>query len=169
MRRKGAHIGGGGIMKALYLRTANGKFLSAILILLLFSANGVYSAEVTLGWSPNPEGDLKGYGVYYRKSSDGPPYNLAGYVTLNELTNIDAPTFTVSGLDIDADYHFAVTAYDTEGLESDFCPSLCVKTGATNTLCSSGAGNNPVPTVSGGSGGGGGCFIATAVYKVLPE
>jgi hypothetical protein len=141
--------------------------LAALSLFALFAAPA-NCAEVTIGWSPNSEGDLEGYGIYFRKGSPGPPYNLAGYAKLDELADIMSPTFTVSGLDTKAEYHFAVTAYDTEGLESVFSQSICVMTDSTNSLCANNPVNNSVPPSGGGSGGGG-CFIGASLKHSSSE
>jgi hypothetical protein len=142
-------------MKALSLRCAN-HFVTPLVVLYLFIyfISPVHSAEVTIAWDPNNEPDLAGYGIYLRENIPGPPYNLAGYVTLNELTEVDNPSFTVSGVNTNSTYYFAITAYDSENLESNFSQSLCVNTGVNNSVCAS----NTIDKSSGG-GGGGGCFI----------
>jgi hypothetical protein len=138
----------------------------------IIAATPSLAAQAILAWDPNQEGDMEGYGVYYRLGADGPPYDLFGYVTTAELTAADAPSFTVTGLQEEAVYHFAVTAYDTTGNESAFSESVCAQVGATVTACadtntsitnkassSSTAGNSG----SSGGGGGGGCFISTTL------
>ena len=87
-------------------------------LVLLFLAAPALSADVTLAWDPNSEPDLEGYGVYFRKGTPGPPYDLAGNLALADLNNDDAPLFVVSGLEKGFKYYFAVTAYDTAGNES---------------------------------------------------
>lgn len=67
--------------------------------------------SVTLAWDPNPESDLAGYIVYYGSASR----NYTNAVNVGNIT-----TNTVSGLVNGATYFFAVTAYNTNGLESDF-------------------------------------------------
>jgi hypothetical protein len=157
-------------MKDFSFLYTNGRVFPAIALLLLslLSVMPAYSAEVTLGWSPNSESDLEGYGIYYHKNSSGPPFSLAGYVKLNELADVNDPTFAVSGLDSDTEYIFAVTAYDTEGLESDFSQSICVNTDAENSLCSSSNTVQRSNDDSGGGGGGGGCFIEIIQRQAAP-
>ena len=64
--------------------------LFGFFVSLLWSTS-VLSADVTLAWDPNSETDLEGYGVYFRKDTPGPPYDLAGYITLAELNNVFTP------------------------------------------------------------------------------
>ena len=50
--------------------------LTLILCLnLFFALHSVVhaAADVNVGWDPNSEGDLDGYGVYMRQDSPGPP------------------------------------------------------------------------------------------------
>jgi hypothetical protein len=84
-----------------------------------------FASQVTLGWDPNSETNISGYGVYYKRIADGPPYELYGYVTIEELSDDQAPTFTVAGLEKGVRYWFAVTAYNTLGNESGFSNSVC--------------------------------------------
>ena len=67
-------------------------------LVLLFLAAPALSADVTLAWDPNGEADLEGYGVYFKLGASGPPYDLFGYVTLQELNDPDNPAFAVTGL-----------------------------------------------------------------------
>jgi hypothetical protein len=97
--------------------------------LLLGQQDSATAADVHLAWNPNSEGDLAGYGIYFRKDTAGPPYDLIGYIALEELLDLNTPTFTVSGLDIGFDYYFVATAYDTAGNESGFSNTVCARLG----------------------------------------
>ena len=63
---------------------------------------------VTLAWSPNPEQNIGGYILYYGLASG----NYSRLVTVAETT-------ARIGLRGSKTYYFAVTAFDTNGLESD--------------------------------------------------
>lgn len=115
-------------------------FITIIFCLPIFS----YSADVTLIWDPNNEPDLEGYIVYYKTGSSGEAYDYFDMVLVAELGNPDAPEYTITGLDYDEDYFIAVTAYDSEGLESEYSDEVIA--------------NIPLPPEEKG-GGGGGCFI----------
>ena len=66
------------------------------------------AAAVTLEWDPNPEPDVNGYIVYVGNA----PRNY---------TNAIPVTATTVTLQLDTGkYYFAVTAHDTNGLESAF-------------------------------------------------
>jgi hypothetical protein len=139
--------------------------LFGFLITLLWSTS-VLSADVTLAWDPNSEPDLEGYGVYFRKGTPGPPYELAGNLALADLTNDDAPLFVVSGLEKGFRYYFAVTAYDTDGNESTYSSAVCADIGDTITPCP--AASSSSASGSGGGGGGGGCFISASSEVNVP-
>ncbi|MBZ5499715.1 MAG: fibronectin type III domain-containing protein [Acidobacteriia bacterium] len=82
-----------------------------VLILLMWLAPApLLAADVTLAWDPNSETDLAGYKVYYGTS----PRTYGAPISLGKQT-----TFTVTGLSLGT-YYFAVTAYNTAGLESGF-------------------------------------------------
>jgi len=134
------------------------------LALLIFAAGPAAGADVTLGWNPNSEADLAGYGIYSRKDADGPPYDLAGYVALEELLDRNNPTFIVGGLENGFSYYFAATAYDSSGNESYFSNSACARVGDQIERCAdsgNGFGGNAATGSGSGGGGGGGCFIRT--------
>ncbi len=91
-----------------------------LLFLLLFCCLTIPAtaaqAQVTLSWIPNTEANLTGYKIHYGISSRnytnvidvGLPDSINGRIqaTVNELTG--------------STYFFAVTAYDNNGLESDY-------------------------------------------------
>ncbi|HEN21171.1 MAG TPA: fibronectin type III domain-containing protein [Desulfobacteraceae bacterium] len=103
-----------------------------------------YAAEITVQWDPNTEPDLEGYVVYYKTGSSGEPYDYFDTVPVAELNDPHAPEYTIIDLDYDEDYFIAVTAYDSEGLESDYSNEVIA--------------NIPLPPEEKG-GSGGGCFI----------
>jgi hypothetical protein len=134
---------------------------------LFFLAAPALSADVTLAWDPNSEVDLEGYGVYFNLGASGPPYDLFGYVALQELNDPDNPAFTATGLEKGSNYYFAVTAYDTAGNESGYSTPVCAQIGDQILPCTSASsggssGGSGVAASSGSGGGGGGCFIETA-------
>ena len=108
--------------------------------------------KITLGWNPNDEVDIAGYGLYMRKELPGSPFEWIDDISLDELANQDSPTFTVTEIADEGVYYFAVTAFTYAGVESDFSNALCLEvSGSSATECSS-------------SGGGGGCFITSMEY-----
>lgn len=120
--------------------------------------------EVTLGWSPNDEPDLEGYVIHRNTNSPGPPYNYSDTIPEGELADPLHPKATLTGLQEDKEYYVALTAYNTEGVESDFSNDVCVEVvNGITQLCS--ASSTPSPSTSSSSSGGGACFISTASYR----
>ncbi len=141
------------------------------------------AAEVRFTWDPNSESDLAGYKLYYENETDTGLYTGSGadegdspvVIDLEDLTDSDSPTFTISGLEEGVYYYFALTAFNTSGLESDFSNEVNILTSSGNdsgdtddsnsdsttggddgssgdSSSNSGSGSN--------SGGSGGCFIS---------
>ena len=85
-----------------------------ITILLLALAVCAHAADVTLTWDPNTEADLAGYRLYQKADSATPPF-----VKVQEIQK-GTTTASVTGLDSSHSYSFAVTAYNTAGMESAY-------------------------------------------------
>jgi hypothetical protein len=68
-------------------------------------------AGVTLAWDPNPDTPSAGFIVYYGLASGA----YAWTTNVAYVTNAD-----LHGLTRGTTYYFAVTSYDTNGVESDF-------------------------------------------------
>jgi hypothetical protein len=69
-----------------------------------------FSADVTLAWDPNSEPDLAGYQIHYG-SSPG--------IRSTSINVGNQATYTVRGLG-SGTYYFAVSAYNTSGIEGGF-------------------------------------------------
>ena len=82
-----------------------------ITILLLAIAVCAYAADVTLQWDANTEVDLAGYRVYQGAGSNP--------ATFTRVQQVAATTATIKGLD-NSSHSFAVTAYNTAGMESAY-------------------------------------------------
>ena len=161
-------------------------------------------AEFILGWDANDEVDLEGYEIYFREGVSGSTYKFLAEVYVDELEDPDNPMVTIADLDNDlltdrikpvvgmteltnsSTYHFALTAFDTQGKTSDFSEELCVEVvGSSVVECRSadtgsetGGGDNDNSTDnsddsdgsaengddSGSGDGGGGCFIAASSF-----
>ena len=114
-------------------------FLTALLIVFLSYPKIIYAAQVTLEWDPVFHPLLEGYIVYYGTSSGD--YDVS--LDVGNWTSC-----TIADLEDSETYYFAVTAYSTEGEESDF--SNQVRWPNNNNIYDAGT--------------GGGCFIDTAAY-----
>jgi len=124
-------------------------------ILFFFTVSQSYALDVTLQWDANTEPDLAGYKVYYKQVSSGPPYNGTGATEGNSPIDVgNTTTCTVTGLIDGVTYFFVVTAYDSEGLESDYSNEVATSPEPTAPESATGAGGHD----------GGGCFIATASF-----
>jgi hypothetical protein len=151
-------------------------------------------AEFILGWDANDEADLDGYEIYFREGVSDSTYRFLAEVYVDELEDPDNPMVTIADLDNDllterikpvvgmteltnsSTYHFALTAFDTQGKTSDFSEELCVEVvGSSVVECRSadtgsetgGGGdvdNSAENGAGSGSGGGGGCFIAASSF-----
>ena len=72
------------------------------------------AADVKLQWDANTESDLAGYRLYQKADSVVPPFTK-----VQDLPK-GTTTADVTGLDSAHSYSFAVTAYNTAGLESAY-------------------------------------------------
>lgn len=129
------------IFKNSYLKAIFSSVLFPIFSLVFYSQLYCYAEDITIQWDTNNEPDLEGYIVYYKTGSSGEPYDYFDTVPVAELNDPHAPEYTIIDLDYDEDYFIAVTAYDSEGFESDYSKEVIA--------------NIPLPR----GGGGGGCFI----------
>jgi hypothetical protein len=128
------------------------------------------AADVTLAWDANTEGNLAGYKLYYDGDSDTEIYQGTGasegdspiIIYVEDLANADAPDYTLTGLDEGQYYYFSLTAFDTDGLESDFSDEVGAMIGSDDSL-----GTSTSAVADSGSsddgGGGGGCFISDTI------
>jgi hypothetical protein len=105
--------------------------LSTFLLVIILSASCMQDDDdhlttmtetgVTLEWDANTAPDLAGYRVYYKTGSSGEPYNGTGATEGDSPVDIgNVTTYMLHGLAEDVTYFFVVTAYDTEGIESDY-------------------------------------------------
>ena len=187
-------------------------YLSAAGLISTLDSIASGAAEFMLGWDANEETDLDGYEIYFRKGVPGSPYNFLAEVYVDELEDPDNPVVTITdgynGLLTDiitpvvrmaelaniTTYHFALTAFDTQGKTSDFSEELCVEVIGTSVVeCGStdsgsddsaetdadsgsdgsdndgsaenGAGSESSVENVAGSGSGGGCFIAASSFR----
>ncbi len=106
------------------------KIIQILIVLILFVSNNAISAEITLQWDANNESDLAGYLLYYKTDVSGEPYNGTGAlqgnspieVPLGNLSDPANPSYTLTELDGNRIYFFAVKAFNNENprLESGY-------------------------------------------------
>lgn len=105
--------------------------LFLIIVLALFGgivSTSAMASEVTLAWDANSESNLAGYKLFYKTGSPEAPYDGTGLfegdspITINlaDLEMVSAPTFKLTGLEEGKTYYLALTAFDTDSLESDY-------------------------------------------------
>lgn len=92
--------------------------LSVFLCMFFFvlqPAHLLYAIEGTLSWQESPDPDVSGYKVYVGAQSGDYAYSI-------DVGN--QTSFDMSNLEPDHAYYIAVTAYTSDGLESDFSEEL---------------------------------------------
>jgi hypothetical protein len=117
------------------IRLDRGKFVSVVLLLLMplcaAGTDGAFAAELRISWASVNESDLRGYRLRYRTDPG----------TETEVIDLGPGTaFTVSGLELDTTYAFAVSAYDDADNES--APSAELTARIPSSLA-------PLPVVTG--------------------
>ena len=143
------------------------------LVFTVFFFSPSYAVNVTLGWDPNDEPDLEGYKVYHNIGEPGPPYKHRTTVPETRLPDPLNPIVKLTGLQEDTKYFVAVTAYDTDGNESDYSNDVWLQImdpaigacSASTGSSSGGSGDRESGSGGGGSGGSVSCFISSAGLK----
>ena len=131
-------------------------------------ASDAIAASVTLGWDSNTEPDLEGYVIYRNVGSPGPPYDYSDTLPEDDLANPLQPKATLTGLQEGKEYYIALTAYNTDGVESSFSNDVCVEVvnGAVEACTASYTSSASTASSSGGNSSGGGgsssCFISAS-------
>ena len=97
------------ITSTLKFLTAAGFFLYALAPVRL------PAAQATLAWDPNTESNLAGYHIYWGTVSR----NYENRATIGTETS-----YPITGLQEGTTYYIAVTAYDSDGNESDYSAEL---------------------------------------------
>jgi hypothetical protein len=132
-------------------------FLIAFPVAFLFTTSLFFAianaADVTLAWDANIESDLAGYKLYYDGDSDTEMYQGIGategdspiVIYTEDLSDENSPSFTITGFEEGQYYYFSLTAFDKDGVESDFSDEVGV-------MVDSDSGNS--------EDSGSGCFIS---------
>ena len=78
----------------------------------LLVAAPAFAKDYTFTWSANPE-PVEGYKLYYKKDgAAAPPFDGTGATAGAAPIDVGkVTTYTITGLDDNATYHFALTAY----------------------------------------------------------
>ena len=157
-------LGKGSFLSPHYFRFILFLLIPCTLYLIPATLPSADAAQVTIAWDSNSEPDLEGYVIYRNAESPGPPYGYSFTLPEDDLTDPLHPMVTLTGLNEDQENHIALTAYDTDGLESSFSNAVCVEVvGGSVGVCANSS--NPGSSSSGGGGGSSGaCFISNAGY-----
>jgi hypothetical protein len=86
-----------------------------LLVSLLFAVSAQSASTLTLAWDRNPETNIAGYKLYYGQTS-------GSYSTAVNVGN--TTTVTITNLAHGGSWFFAVTAYNSLGVESDYSSEL---------------------------------------------
>lgn len=92
-----------------------GVQLWAISVCSLVLASSAFAAQITLGWDTNNDPAVAGYILYYGSASE--QYEGAIDVGMQD-------TYTLTDLEDGKPYHFAITAYDMDGNESEISEEI---------------------------------------------
>jgi hypothetical protein len=125
------------LSKALGIALFSAVFRLAVPAMAALPANP-YVANVN--WDRNPAPAVSGYRIYYGTTS-------GNYSASNLLGNVTG--ITVAGLAAGVTYFFAVTAYDTNGLEGAFSTEVSFVPGQPSVQLSAAPNHQCVLTVAG--------------------
>jgi len=90
-------------------------------ICILAGQTDCFAATVELSWDANTESMLAGYKVYYKTDSSALPFDgVDAAEGASPLNVLNLTSTTISGLDPNRTHYFAITAYDTSGVESSY-------------------------------------------------
>ena len=67
------------------------------------------TTSISLAWDPSPDSSVNGYFVHYGKQSAG----QAGSCNYTNSAFVGSPSATITGLDPNTQYFFAVSAYNS--------------------------------------------------------
>ena len=135
--------------------------LTLAALCISFATSSSAANQIILSWDPNTEPDLEGYVLYGKQGSPDPPFDYVDSYPEVDLADPLNPRAVITDLESDITYYFAVTAYDTEGNESDYSNIVSV---LKSNVIDAGGNSNGDGGGGGSGGGGGGCFINTAAY-----
>jgi uncharacterized membrane protein YgcG len=135
--------------------------LTLAALFIPFETSSLAAYQIILSWDPNSEPDLEGYVLYGKQGSPDRPFDYVDTYPEVDLADPLNPRAVITDLESNVTYHFAVTAYDTDGYESRYSNVVSVLNG--NMIDTGGNSDRDGGGGSGG-GGGGGCFINTTTY-----
>ena len=110
-----------------WLRGITGGVVAGLIISM--TGHSTFAADYSFAWSVNPP-PVTGYRLYYKNDGTaGPPFYGTGAAEGPSPVELGNQTsFTLTGLDDNETYHFALTALNGE-VESDFSPVISISPG----------------------------------------
>jgi chitinase len=110
------------------IATSAQRCLKALLPLaaLLAAAATCSASTITLKWDPVTAPDLAGYKVYYSTTPATPFTGTGAAQGASPVQVASAPNATITGLDPGQPHYFAITAYNSGGVESPYSSTVVV-------------------------------------------
>jgi hypothetical protein len=97
------------------------KSLCLAVVAFFLMVGMAMAMDVSLQWDANSESNLMGYKIYYDTDGSGAPYSGVGATEgVSPIDVGNVTTVTIHGFPDDATIHFVATAYNDQGLESDY-------------------------------------------------
>jgi hypothetical protein len=119
--------------------------VAAACALVLAGYSPCHAFTVELRWDPNPETTLAGYKVYYKADSSSLPYDGSDAVEGHSPVDVlNVTTTRINGLDPTRTYYFAITAYDSSGIESPYSDPIVLEAISPAVSISYPAGNSTI-------------------------
>lgn len=129
----------------------------ASIMLCMFACGAALAKDAKFTWDRSDDPSVTGYKVHWGNASR--TYS-------NSADAGNNTEYTLTGIEEGKEYYFTTTAYNSAGTESDY--SNEIRLAADGTVESTPQDSQGQPSTE-SSGGGGGCFIATAAYGSYME
>lgn len=86
-----------------------------VMLILLVGLDRSFGANMALAWDPSPDSGVIGYNIHYGTAT-------GSYSNKIDVGNVT--TTVISNLNCGVTYYFAATAFNAQGLESDYSNEL---------------------------------------------
>jgi len=117
--------------------------LLATLAILLGSVTWCHALSVSLQWDPVTDPDVAGYKLHYEADSSTLPFSGSGAIEgASPISVGNLTSSTISGLDPSRSYNFAITAYNSTGIESSYSSIVSIPESLPPTISISYPANN---------------------------
>ncbi len=146
-------MGGTGVVTSRAMEKIYKHLKIGILVIIMVQfSQSAYASGIRISWQANSEKDVAGYKVYYGTASG----DYDNVIDVGNVTTVD-----IGDLE-NANFFFAITAYNTAGEESGYSEEMQVSIGPNGTGEVLPGGGASGESSGGGGGGGGGCFLSTS-------